>query len=86
MHAMTSADARELAAYRALGTVEAVRGKMQRPYPDDEGLAPMPYSDPAQESAAAYGDAWDDAAEWFPEGFVKEGISDVYCNNAGGKR
>lgn len=60
MYAMKPADKRELAEYRALGTVEELKARLTRPLPDDDGLAPLPMSDPAELSAQMYGDAWDD--------------------------
>lgn len=59
MWVMKSIDKRELEAYRALGTVEELRDRVTLPYPDDDGLAPLPYPDPAQQSVEAYEDAWD---------------------------
>lgn len=60
MWIMTPADRQELEAYRALGTVEELRDRTTLPYPDDDGRAPLPYSDPAMACVEAYEDAWDD--------------------------
>lgn len=59
LHKRIADDKRELEAYRALGTVEELRDRVTLPYPDDDGLAPLPYPDPAQQSVEAYEDAWD---------------------------
>lgn len=61
MYAMKPADRRELAEYRALGTVEELKARLTRPLPDDDGLAPLPWADhdPAQEAADGYLDDWD---------------------------
>ena len=61
MWVMKSIDKRELDAYRALGTVEELKARLSSPYPDDDDLAPLPFSDdPAQASVEAYEDEWDD--------------------------
>lgn len=60
MWVMKSIDKRELDAYRALGTVEELKRRLSSPYPDDDGLAPLPYPDPAQQSVDAYEDCWHD--------------------------
>lgn len=61
MWAMNSKDRAELEAYRALGTPEQIKARLEGPYPDDDGLAPMPYADhdPAQAATDAHEDAWD---------------------------
>lgn len=79
MWAMNSKDRAELEAYRALGTVEQIKARLEGPYPDDEGLAPLPYSDhdPAQAAAEGYGDAWQDEPlyrdEWSAAAGLVEG-------------
>ena len=61
MWAMTKQDRDDLEAYRALGSVEELKARLSRPYPDDDGLAPLPWADhdPAQEAVDGYLDGWD---------------------------
>ena len=46
MYVMTSKDKLLLDDYKALGTPEEIRARLDSPYPDaDEGYAPLPLSD-----------------------------------------
>lgn len=45
MWVMSSLDRMELEAYRALGSVDELKAMLSSPYPDDDGLAPLPWSE-----------------------------------------